>query len=110
MKKKKKEDLVYNFKKYPAQVHVYGGMSADGLTKLAIIDGKLNTEKYINDILPIILKKHQQGRTFFKTGKVLKRKLFKNPKKFIFEQDHASIHDSKQTQIYLEETKFFFKR
>ena len=99
---RKTADLRYSKDKFPKSVHVYGGMSARGLTKLVVVKGNVNSDMYIRRVLPVILKEPMARRR--STGTAVQRKMFPNPKKFIFEQDHASSHDSNRTQDYVSRT------
>jgi len=98
---RKTADLTRAKDKFPTSIHVYGGISARGLTKLVLIERNVNADVYIRQILPTLLKQHQ-SRTEV-TGTVIQRKLFEDPTAFIFEQDHASSHDAGRTQRYLSE-------
>ncbi len=74
-------------------------MLIKGLIKLVEISG---TQKYVDEVLPEILHKIMRRRCT--RGLIDEIKLFTNSKKFIFEQDHASVHDANYTQNHLRET------
>ena len=96
------EDLPqHEVEKFDEKLHVYGGMSAKGLTDLIFVEGNVTAQKYVNNILPKLVNNHQSRR---KTkGNVTEIKLFDNPKVFIFEQDHAKVHDSNIAQSWCQQ-------
>lgn len=81
-------------------IHVYGGMSAKGLTELIKVTGSVTARKYVADVLPNLVIKPQKRRST--TDRIDKRKLFDDTTSFVFEQDHASSHDAEYTQNWLE--------
>jgi len=90
-------------------LHVYGGMSAKGLTPLIFVEGTLNAERYLNEVLPIMVLSIMNRRK--KKGNIDEIMLFDDPKNFIFEQDHASIHDSNIVQEWCgENLKHFLNK
>lgn len=90
------EAEIHEIEKFEQSVHVYGGMSSLGLTELIFVNGTINAEKYVGNILPRLTINHQHRKKTI--GSVTEIKMFENPKKFIFEQDHASSHDSNVAQ------------
>ena len=87
-------------------IHYYGGLSYLGLTDLVKIKGSVNAQKYVEDVLPKLVFKHQKRRK--KEGLATEVMLFDDPSTFIFEQDHASCHDAKVTQEWLSENCYDF--
>ena len=90
----------WGVEKFSPSLHVYGGMSSKGLTELIFIDGAVNAERYVNEVLPILLNIKSRKKA---TDDVTTTKLFENNNDWIFEQDHATSHDSRIAQEYLEE-------
>jgi len=86
----------YPKEKFPKSVHVYAGMSHLGLTKLIYVNGHVNSKTYVECILPKFTIDIQNRKKTI--GKVDEIKLFHDNNSFIFEQDHASSHDSKLAQ------------
>lgn len=41
--------------KYPKRLHVYGGMTSRGLSQLVFIDGNIDGERYVSEVLPILI-------------------------------------------------------
>lgn len=68
--------------KFPTKVMVWLGASFNGLTRPVIINGGLNKEAYIRDILPIAL---EDGKKLL-------------GEQFTFQQDNASCHTSNDAQ------------
>ena len=48
--------------KYPESCHVYGGMSAVGLTDLIFVNGTITSSKYVNEILQSLCIDHQKRK------------------------------------------------
>ena len=93
--------------KFSPSLHVYGGMTSRGLTKLVFVNGSVTGERYVTEVLPTLLNaKHRKT----KTANVLTTKLFADDNDWIFEQDHATSHDSKMSQDYLDENAPSFFR
>lgn len=102
----KEEVKNYPKDQFPKSVHVYGGMSHIGLTKLIYVNGNITGKKYVEDILPK-LTIEIQNRTKLK-GKVNEIKLFEKKNEFIFEQDHAKSHDSNISQDWCTKNLKYF--
>lgn len=91
--------LIHDKDKISPGIHYYGGLSHLGLTELVRVEGNVTSKMYIEKILPKLLFKHQKRRK--KDGLATEVMLFDDPTSFIFEQDHASVHDSNKTQEWL---------
>jgi hypothetical protein len=94
--------------KYSKGLHIYGGMTSKGLTQLIFIDGIIDGERYVNEILPILT--DLTGRTE-ETQDITTTALFDDNEDWIFEQDHATCDDKNVVQEYLMENvpDFFSK-
>ena len=93
--------LKHNKDKKSKGIHYYGGLSHLGLTDLIEIKGSVTSTKYCHEILPKLIFKPQKRRK--KDGLATEVMLFDDPSDFIFEQDHASSHDARETQKWLDE-------
>lgn len=82
------DDVYQNVKKYDAKLMIWGGISAFLQTDLVFIQGHVNTNAYINQIL-------RSSKTF----KHMDRHFGK--KKWLFMQDGAPAHTSKKTMEYI---------
>ncbi|CAF0841086.1 unnamed protein product [Rotaria sordida] len=87
--------------KYSKGLHVYGGMTSKGLSQLVFISGIIDGERYVNEVLPILT--DVQGRTEV-TDDITRTSLFDDNEDWIFEQDHATCHDSNVAQEYLRQS------
>jgi hypothetical protein len=84
--------------KYSSGLHVYGGMTSRGLTKLIFINGSVTGERYVNEILPSLTNVETRKKV---TKNVTTTKLFDQNDDWIFEHDHARAHDSNIAQEWL---------
>ncbi|CAF2718538.1 unnamed protein product [Rotaria sp. Silwood2] len=89
---------LWEVKKFSKGLHVYGGMTSKALTPLIFINGNINGERYVNEILPILT--DVQGRTK-ETNDITTTILFDDNEDWIFEQNHATCHDTNIVQEYL---------
>ncbi|CAF3871801.1 unnamed protein product, partial [Rotaria sp. Silwood1] len=72
--------------KFAKGLHVYGGMTSKGVSQLVFINGIIDGERYVNEVLPILI--DIQERTE-ETDDVTTTALFDDNDDWIFEQDHA---------------------
>jgi transposase len=88
--------------KYSQSVMVWGGISVGGRTKLIFLKKgqRLSSDTYVSDILePAVADINARRST--KTGST--KKLFRDTKKWVFQQDGAPPHRAKNTVRWLEE-------
>ncbi len=99
---------LWEVEKYSKGLHVYGGMTSKGLTQLIFIDGIIDGERYMNEILPILTDLTDRTE---ETQDITTTALFDDNEDWIFEQDHATCHDNHVVQEYLMENvpDFFSK-
>lgn len=94
--------------KFSPSLHVYGGMTSKGLTDLVFIHGSITGQRYVAEVLPTLLSVKYRIN---ESNDVTCTKLFEDNDDWIFEQDHATSHDSAVAQNYLEENApNFFKK
>jgi hypothetical protein len=99
---------LWEVEKYSKELHVYGGMTSKGLSQLVFINGIVDAERYVNEVLPILT--DVQGRTE-RTDDITTTALFDDNEDWIFQQDHATCHDTHVAQEYLKQNvpDFFSK-
>ena len=88
----------YEVEKYSSGLHVYGGVTSKGLTDLIFIKGAVTGDRYVSEVLPTLLSVQTRVN---KTDDITTTKLFEDNEDWIFEQDHATSHDSNIAQEYL---------
>jgi transposase len=83
-------------------IMVWGGMAWNGLTELEFLEKgkKIDSPTFVHEILERALPKIY-NRTNTRSTSVVIRRLFKEPKKFVFQQDGAPPHRAKFTQRWL---------
>ncbi|CAF1505269.1 unnamed protein product, partial [Didymodactylos carnosus] len=92
-----KELDLWKVDKYSKGLHVYGGMTSKGLSQLVFINGIIDGERDVNEVLPILT--DVEARTEA-TDDITATSLFDDNEDWIFEQDHATCHDSNIAQEY----------
>ncbi len=85
-------------KKSP-KVEVYASISSMGIAGPVFIDGSVNSQTYIDKVLPIIALEIK-NRTK-KTDNPTTTRMVPNTRKFVFQQDLATSHTSNVTQKFL---------
>jgi len=84
---KKSEKPTYPKKKFDVKIMIWGAVSIRNKSTLTIIDGSVNSERYI-EVLRGFFDKNRNGF---------------NKKKMIFQQDGATCHTSKKTREFIEQ-------
>ncbi|CAF4062404.1 unnamed protein product [Rotaria sp. Silwood2] len=94
--------------KHSKGLHVYGGMTSKGLTQLVFINGNIDGEHYVNEVLPTLTDVQERIE---ETDDITTTVLFDDNEDWIFEQDHAKCHNADVAQEYLIENvpNFFDK-
>ncbi|CAF4259302.1 unnamed protein product, partial [Rotaria sp. Silwood2] len=94
--------------KHSKGLHVYGGMTSKGLTQLVFINGNIDGERYVNEVLPTLTDVRERIE---ETDDITTTVLFYDNEDWIFEQDHAKCHDADVALEYLIENvpNFFDK-
>ncbi|CAF2996548.1 unnamed protein product [Rotaria sp. Silwood2] len=94
--------------KYSKGLHVYGGMTSKGLSQLVFVNGIIDGERYVNEVLPILTDVQERTEA---TDDITTTALFDDNEYWKFEQDHVTCHNFNVAQEHLRENvpNFFNK-
>jgi hypothetical protein len=85
--------------KFSPKTEVYASISSMGIAGPVFVDGKINSEVYMEKVLPIIALQITKRKT--KTNDPTTTRMISNTRRFVFQQDLAPSHRSKVTQRFL---------
>jgi hypothetical protein len=87
--------------KHSPKTEVYASISSMGIAGPVFVDGPVNSDVYIEDVLPTIL--FQVKKRTKKTSNPTTTRMVPNVRNFVFQQDLATSHTSRKTQEYLQD-------
>jgi hypothetical protein len=86
--------------KFSPKTEVYASISSMGIAGPIFVDGNVNSQIYIEEVLPTIALEIMERKT--KTNNPTTTRMVPNVRRFVFQQDLAPSHRSLPTQQYLQ--------